>query len=334
MPAHKKTIHITGGCGYVGSRIAVALVEKGYHVVVIDKATPEERGVSFPDEVEYRGAELTKPSEAQAALHDARVVFHFAANIGPVNYMWERQAEILWENAAIDTAVYPALRAAGCELLFYSSTSMVFQHAPRYPYEEKDLAETPTPTNVYGFSKFIGEYFCRSFRAQYRKLQYVILRFHNIYGPGEDSKGSTLGDIHVIPALLEKVLRGKYPLPLIGNANATRPFTYIDDAITMTLKLFDEAMQGNPNVLNTDFNVASGEAISIKTLAETIWTHFGDTRPFAFIEEETDASRHTSFKREANTEKLKKVVGTIPLIPLEEGIKRTAVWVREKLSKE
>lgn len=334
MLGDHKIIHITGGCGYVGSRVALGLISRGFQVVVVDKATPEERGVTFPSGVEYRRAELTNLEEAEAALHDAKVVFHFAANIGPVNYMWERQAEILWENTAIDSVVYPVLRASGCELVFYSSTSMVFQHAPHFPYTEADLRATPAPTNVYGFSKYVGEYFCRSFREQYKTLNYVILRYHNIYGPGEDSKGSSLGDIHVIPALLEKVFRGQYPLQLIGSGEATRPFTYIDDAVDMTLCLFDEAIKGNSAVLNTDFNVASEGAVSIKQLGELIWSLYGDERPFAYHEEETDASRHTSFYREADTKKLQTIIRCDPKLTLEQGIMQTAQWVKEKLSRE
>src|SRR5262245_43490680 len=157
-------IHITGGCGYVGSRTALALAKRGYKTVIIDKVTPETHHVTLPKDAEFRRSNLTRPEEAKEALKDAEIVIHMAANIGSMNYMYEHQGEILWENSAIDAAIYPIFRDMGIKLLMYSSTSMVFQHAPRYPYVEADLKDTPAPTNVYGFSKLGGEYYCRSFK--------------------------------------------------------------------------------------------------------------------------------------------------------------------------
>ncbi|MES2995158.1 MAG: NAD(P)-dependent oxidoreductase [Patescibacteria group bacterium] len=326
-------IHITGGCGYVGSRVAAALARKGYALTIIDKATPQERGVILPEKAEYRKADLTDPAQARESLKDAEYVLHFASNIGPLNYMWERQGEILWENTAIDAAVYPALRDAGTKLIVYSGSSMAFQHARRYPYTETDLKDTPTTTNVYGFSKLAGEYFCRAFRQQYGNPRFVIMRFHNIYGPGEDSKGSTPGDIHVIPALLEKVLRGQYPLEFIGNPEKqTRPFTYVDDAIDIVVALLEGALKGNEAVLDQDFNVASSpDATNILALGELIWKLFGDDREFKWTAEETDASRTTAERREVDIAKLRSVIDIAPGVSLEEGIRRTAEWVKTKL---
>lgn len=330
-PTANKKVHITGGCGYVGSRVVRVLVEKRYQVVVVDKATPEERHADLPAEVEYRKADLTIPEEARAALADARAVIHLAANIGPVNYMWDHQGEILWENSAIDAATYPVLRDVGCELVLYSSSSMVFQHAPRYPYTEADLKDTPAPSNVYGFSKFGGEYYCRSFVKQYGHPHFVIVRFHNIYGPGEDSKGSTPGDIHVIPALLEKVLLGQYPLEFIGNPEATRPFTYVDDAVVAVVALFEAALAGDEKVLDDDFNIAAPEAIRILDLGAYIWERYGDGRPFEWKATETDASKTTSHRREADVSKLMQAVGWKPHTSFDEGLAKTAEWVRSKL---
>lgn len=330
----KPRVHITGGCGYVGSRVATSLAARGYSLVVIDKATPEERHITLPAGTEFRQVDLTEQRKATEALHDAEYVIHFAANIGSMDYMWNHQAEIMWENSAIDAAVYPAFQKAGTKLVLYSSTSMIFQHAPRYPYVETDLAETPAPTNVYGFSKYAGEYFCRSYKQQYGGPDYVIVRFHNIYGPGEDSKGSTPGDIHVLPALIEKVLRGQYPLEIIGSPEATRPMTYIDDTVDAVVLLFETALERKKNVLNTDFNISVSEATKIADLGEKIWKLLGDGRPYKYVlTGETDASKTTALRREANPSKLVSAVGWQPKMTLDEGILKTAEWVKEVIAR-
>jgi len=317
----------------VGSRTALALAKKGYKTVIIDKATPEERHAVLPKDAEYRKADLTRTHEAKEVLKDAEYVIHMAANIGPIQYMWDRQGEILWENSAIDATVYPIYRDVGTKLLLYSSTSMVFQHSPRYPYVEADLKDSPAPKNVYGFSKYGGEYYCRSFKQQYGTFDFIIVRFHNIYGPGEDSKGSKPGDIHVIPALIEKVLRGQYPLEFEGDPEATRPFTYVDDTVDAVVKLFEKGLAKDSAVINNDFNIASPEITKILDLGEHIWKLLGDGRPFKWEAKETDASKHSAQRREADISKLLSVVDWKPSLTLDEGIIKTAEWVREVIAR-
>ncbi|MEK7530599.1 MAG: NAD(P)-dependent oxidoreductase [Patescibacteria group bacterium] len=327
------TIHITGGCGYVGSRTAVALAKKGYKTVIIDKATPEERHAVLPPDSEYRKANLTDPVQARKALHDAQIVVHMAANIGSMTYMYEHQGEIMWENSAIDAAVYPVYRDVGVKTLLYSSTSMAHQHSPRYPYVEADLKDTPPPSNVYGFSKLGGEYYCRSFKKQYNCFDYVIVRFHNIWGPGEDSKGSTPGDIHVLPALAEKILRGQYPLEFLGDPAATRTFTYIDDTVDAVVQLLEKVIAKDTLVLNNDFNIASPEIMSILELGKRLWRQLGDGREFKYTVKDAASVSHTARRREANAAKLLSAVEWKPKMSFEEGVEKTAEWVREVIAR-
>lgn len=327
MPRETKPVLITGGCGYVGSRVAQVLADEGLKVIVVDKATPEERGIVLPSPVEFKHFDLRDPNNAREAVRGAGIVLHLAANIGPLTYMHEHQAEIMTENEAIDASLYPAMVSEGVHTVIYSSSSMVFQHARIYPYKEEDLREMPPPTNVYGFSKLVGEYFCKSFLSQHN-LPYVIIRYHNIYGPGEDSKGSSPGDIHVIPALIEKVLNGQYPLKLLGGKGATRPFTYVDDAVLATVMIVKRVLMKDPDVLNNDFNIGPGVATKIIDLAELIWGLLGDERPFKYEVEDTGAD--TSKRREMNPHKIRSVIKWQEKVSLKEGILKTAEWVRKR----
>ena len=315
----------------MGSRVALRMHKEGYAIVVADKATPEKRGASFPQDIEFRLGDLRGYKNALSAIQNVDYILHLAANIGPLTYMHEHQAEIMQENSAIDASLYQAIiDKGGIKAIVYSSSSMVFQHAPRYPYSEEDLANINPPSNVYGFSKLAGEYFCKSFHSQYG-LPYVILRYHNIYGPGEDSKGSSSGDIHVIPALIEKVLRGQYPIKLLGDPESTRPFTYVDDAVTATCEVVKRAMKGDPKVLNNDFNIGTGEATRIVELAKKIWEMLGDGRPFQYEVEPTIAI--TAVRREMDARKTERILGWKAEFPLEQGVKITADWVRDKMRK-
>mgnify|MGYP003394639605 CR=1 FL=1 len=269
-----KQIIVTGGTGYVGSRVARVLADRGYNVVVVDKVRPEERGITFPYGVEYRHHDLRNTDEVMKALAGGGVLLHLAADIGSLMYMHEHQAEIITNNAAIDVATYAAAKECGITWIIYSSSSMIYQHVSHYPYTEEDAQHIEPPSNVYGFSKLSGEFFCKAYRAQYG-IPFTILRYHNIYGPGEDSKGSSPGDIHVIPALLEKVIvKKQYPLEILGDPSATRPFTYVDDAVEATVRIVTLAHDKSDVVRDTDFNVGTNRYHSIEELGKIIWKLF------------------------------------------------------------
>lgn len=327
MNDKQKNIIVTGGSGYVGSRVAVKLLESGYRVIVVDIATPEERGIEFPPGIEFRLHDLRIPKEAEKGLRGADLVLHLAADIGSLTYMHDHQAEILVNNGAIDAAVYPALIANKIPWVVYSSSSMVFQHPPRFPYTEQDIDKIVPPANVYGFSKLGGEYFCRAFNSQYG-LDSTIIRYHNIYGAGEDSKGSTPGDIHVIPALLEKVIGGQYPLEFLGDPEATRPFVYVDDAVLATVEVVNRALLRDKVVQNADFNVGNDKHYSIRELGEIIWKNYGDGRPFKYRIVETKAN--TALRREVDISKIRDALGWSPRTSLEEGLEYTAQWIKDR----
>lgn len=325
-------ILITGGSGYVGSRVAKVLAHKGHKVIVVDIVTPKERGIVFPKNVEFRRSDLRRPLEAQKALKGSSVVLHLAADIGSMSYMRRHKADIITNNAAIDAAVYPALIHNKAKWIVYSSSSMVFQHPPRFPYKESDLAFINPPSNTYGFSKLAGEYFCRAYEEEY-KLPYTIIRYHNIFGPGEDSKGATPGDIHVIPALLEKVLKGQYPLQFHGDQphKATRPFVFVDDAVAATVTLVERAVKGDARIRNEDFNIGNDEHLTILDLGKLIWKHYGDGRPFKHVV--IPLKSDTALRREVSIDKIKKILGWTPTTPLIEGLAQTAQWLKERTLK-
>lgn len=323
----RNIIVVTGGAGYVGSRCAAALGDHGFRVRAVDKIVPQERGIAFDMRVEFLKGDLRNAAFARRALNGAKTVLHLAANIGPLSYMQDHEADILQENTAIDAVLYDAAIASGKPCIVYSSSSMVFQHSPVYPYRESDLWRASLPTNIYGMSKLIGEYFCRAYARQYG-LPFAVLRYHNIYGPGEDSKGSTPGDIHVIPALIEKTLSGQYPVELLGGEHATRPFTYIDDAVSATVAIVKRAHMRDTGVIGEDFNIGPREATLIIDAARMVWEIAGDERPFQYVVRETSAI--TAERREMVSDKIERIIGWKPRVSLREGVIKTAQWISER----
>lgn len=325
----KKTIIVTGGTGYVGSRVAENLVEKGYGVIVVDIIPPEDRSIVFSDGIEFRQADLRIPAEALSSLSGADVIMHLAADIGSMTYMREHKADIIKNNSGIDAAVYPAIQELGIKWIVYSSSSMAFQHPPQFPYKESDIGKINPPTNTYGFSKLAGEYFCRAYAEQYG-INYTVVRYHNIYGAGEDSKGSTPGDIHVIPALLEKVISGQYPLEFLGDSpdKVTRPFVYVDDAVEATVSIIEKAAANEEVVKNEDFNIGNDKYYTILELGKIIWEKYGDDREFEYTIVPTN--QDTALRREVDIAKIKSQLGWKPTTTLEDGLIPTAEWIKDR----
>ena len=85
--------------------------------------------------------------------------------------------------------MFEAAKDANMERLVFISSGMVFEKAARFPCRESDLAATPAPSGLYGFSKLIGEWYCKAFHQEFG-LNYSIARLYNVYGMNDASKGS------------------------------------------------------------------------------------------------------------------------------------------------
>ena len=154
------------------------------------------------------------------------VCFHLAAKIGGIKYFHDYPATILNENNIMLANVFSAAVLHKVKIVYISS-SMVFERTTIFPTPEDAVFESPPPVTHYGFSKLVGEYYCRAFSEEHG-VPYTICRPFNAYGPGEYPEDEP-GIAHVIPDLARKVLRGQYPLEILGAGQQVRCYTYVTD---------------------------------------------------------------------------------------------------------
>ena len=154
------------------------------------------------------------------------------------------------------------------------SSSMIFESTNVYPTPEGEQRKCPPPLSTYGFQKLACEYFVKGAFEQY-KLPYTIIRPFNAIGTGEKkaliekevfSGNIKLAMSHVVPDLVQKILKGQDPLHILGKGNQIRHYTYAGD-LAAGIRICVE----NEKALNEDFNISTPVSTSVLELAQIIW---------------------------------------------------------------
>jgi len=173
---------VTGGCGFIGSEVVRQLIERGYKVKVVDNLSKPESMVK--DGYEFHQFDLADRQKTLDIFKGIDICINLAAKIGGIGYFHKYPATILSENNKIYSSTFEAAAKRRIQRMVYISSSMVFESATQFPSKEQDILEIPPPLSAYGFSKLIGEQYCKAFNDEYG-LDYSICRPFNAYGVNE-----------------------------------------------------------------------------------------------------------------------------------------------------
>jgi UDP-glucose 4-epimerase len=253
--------------------------------------------------------------------------------IGGIAYFHTYAYDLLATNerimASTCDAAIKAHRDGRLRKVTYLSSSMVFESTDRWPSKEGDERRVPPPESSYGFQKLAVEYYARAAWDQYQ-LPYTIVRPFNCVGVGE---GRALGEAevlsgnvklamsHVVPDLVQKVVKGQDPLHLLGDGNQVRHYTYGGDlARGIAVAMEHEAAR------NEDFNLSTALSTTVLELAELIWRKLnGDGVPFRYVSDEPFA--HDVQKRIPDVTKAREVLGFEATTDLGEMLDEVIPWV-------
>jgi nucleoside-diphosphate-sugar epimerase len=329
---------ISGSAGFIGGYVCEELLSRGHQVTGIDnysKYGPVKK--SYDDHPEYTFVEgdVRDVKLMTELLADADHFIAGAALIGGISYFHTYAYDLLAENERIiasscDAAIKAFDGGNGrLKKVTYLSSSMVFESTDHWPSAEGDERKIPPPLSSYGFQKLAVEYFARAAWDQY-KLPYTVLRPFNCVGIGEsralgdvqiDSGNVKLAMSHVVPDLVQKVLKGQDPLHVLGDGSQVRHYTYGGD---LARGIVDGVE--HPAALNNDFNLSTPAGHTVVELAEIIWRKIkGPDVPLKLVHD--PAFEHDVQKRVPQTEKAKRVLGFEASTSLEDMLDEVIPWI-------
>ena len=331
---------VTGSAGFIGGYVVEEFLERGYEVVGLDnysKYGPVAK--SYDDHPRYRFVEGdARDVELVTDLLDG--CEHFiagAALIGGISYFHAYAYDLLATNERImasscDAAI-AAMRKGTLKKMTYVSSSMVYESTTTWPSREGDERKVPPPLSSYGFQKLAVEYYAQAAWDQYQ-LPYTIVRPFNCVGIGE---GRALGEVevlsgnvklamsHVVPDLVQKVLKGQDPLHILGDGSQVRHYTYGGDLARGIVTAVE-----HPAALNEDFNLSTAESTSVLQLAETIWRKIKGDAPFSVVSD--DPFEHDVQKRVPAVDKAREVLGFEATTSLDTMLDEVIPWIERAVA--
>jgi nucleoside-diphosphate-sugar epimerase len=260
-----------------------------------------------------------------------------AALIGGISYFHTYAYDLLATNeriiAASCDAAIEAQKSGRLSKVTYLSSSMVFESTDRWPSVEGDERKVPPPLSSYGFQKLAVEYFAHAAWDQYQ-LPFTIVRPFNCVGIGEsralgdveiDSGNVKLAMSHVVPDLVQKVLKGQDPLHILGAGDQVRHYTYGGDLARGVVECVER-----PEARNEDFNISTAESTTVLELAALIWSKVkGPDVPFRYVSD--PGFEHDVQKRVPDVTKSREVLGFTAGTGLSEMLDEVIPWIERAI---
>lgn len=328
---------VTGSAGFIGGYLVQRLLADGHEVVGLDdfsKYGPVRH--SHDDHPAYRLVEgdARDTDLVAALLEGCDHLVAGAAMIGGISYFHAFPYDLLATNerimASTCDAAIAAHRTGRLRKVTYISSSMVYESTDRWPSTEGDQRRIPPPRSSYGLQKLACEYYATAAWDQYG-LPYTIVRPFNCVGIGEAralcAEPVMSGDValamsHVVPDLVQKIVKGQRPLHVLGTGTQVRHYTYGGDLARgiVTAVTHDAA-------LNEDFNLSTAESTTVLELAARVWSRLRPGVPFEVVHD--DAYDHDVQKRIPDVAKARDVLGFEATVGLDEMLDEVVPWVEE-----
>lgn len=303
---------VTGGAGFIGSNLAIKLVEQGHDVRVLDNFSSGRREnlADIADKIEIVEGDIRDFWTVMGCMEGIDYVLHQAA----LPSVPRSVKNPLTSNAVnIDGTlnVLECAKKAGVKKLVAASSSSVYGESEELPKHEK---MRPSPLSPYAITKLTNEYYLKVYWELY-KFPTVALRYFNIFGPRQDPKSEYAA---VIPKFITALLKDQPPT-VFGDGEQSRDFTYIDNCVQANI-----LAATNDEIVGTYFNVACGGQFTLNDLLEELRKIIGVSTKANYVDPRPGDIKH-SF---ATIDKLM-AYGYNPTVQFTDGLKKTVDYFRK-----
>ncbi|MFB9329636.1 NAD-dependent epimerase/dehydratase family protein [Paenibacillus aurantiacus] len=291
---------VTGGAGFIGSRLVQTLLNLGSEVHVLDNLST---GSTIHPLATLHKVDICHPQarEMIAALKPD-VVYHLAAQADVQRSIQEPDFDAS-VNVVGTLNLLEACRRANVRKFIFASTSAVYGKLQKEKLVETDPTQ---PISYYGLSKITAEHYIRLYHDLYG-LNYTILRYGNVYGPGQTAKGEG----GVVAVFMDRIARGM-PLPINGDGEQTRDFIFVDDVAEANIAAIRFGDQGT-------FHVSTGSSASVNRVVDVLQDIHGSQVPVLYREAKAGDIQDSCLDNSL----AEAVLSWKPAISLEEGLLRT-----------
>lgn len=332
-------ILVTGSAGFIAGYLVENLLNHGHIVYGIDNYSKYGKvEKSYDQHKNYHFVEGDAKDAAllKTLIEDCDQVIALAAMIGGISLFHEYAYDLLAENERIIASTFDAalwaLKTRKLKKINVISSSMVFESTKKYPTEEGEQILCPPPLSTYGFQKLACEYFAKGAWEQYQ-LPYTIIRPFNCIGIGEKralsdkiilSGNVKLAMSHVVPDLVQKVIKGQNPLHILGDGSQVRHYTYGGD-IAEGIRLCVE----DDKAINEDFNLSTPVSTNVLELAGMIWQKINPDLSFNYVSDKP--YQYDVQKRIPSVEKSRRILGFEATTGLSEALDEVIPWIDEQI---
>lgn len=306
---------VTGGAGFIGSHLVEELLRRGETVRVLDdlssgrrdnlEAAADAAGTAVPELLE---GDVADPALARHATTDIDYVLHQAA-IPSVPRSVADPARSNHANIDGTLSILLAARDAGVKRLVFAGSSSVYGDAAALPKREDMPYNALSP---YALQKQVGEQYLRMFTALYG-LETVTIRYFNVFGPRQDPSSPYSG---VISLFVKAAREGRAPT-IYGDGGQTRDFTYVANVVDGVLRA-----TAAPAVSGEIINIATHGRVSLNELWAQVRGLLAATTDPVYAEPRAGDIRDS----QADITKAATLLGYQPIVPFDEGLRRTVAW--------
>lgn len=317
---NKKNVLITGGAGFIGSNLAIKLVQIGANVTIVDSLIPEYGGNLFNLEpikstVNLNISDVRDEHSMKYLVKDQDYLFNLAGQTSHLDSMHDPYTD-LEINAKAQLSILEACRRNNPKIkVVFASTRQIYGKPQYLPVDENHPLY---PVDVNGINKMAGEWYHIVYNDVY-KIKSVVLRLTNTYGPRmrvKDARQTFLG------IWIKNILIGDEIL-VFGDGKQIRDFNYVDDVVDALL-LSAQSDKVNGMI----FNLGADDPISLEETAKLIIS-LSKSSKYKLISFPKDRKAIDIGDYYADFKKIKSKLGWIPKVSLKLGLKLTVEYYKK-----